>query len=208
MALNLFPSTPTLAWSIVTAPNWATRYQRAISGRQISVQDYVLPLYTITLTYEVLRDFWDNRMSGGTALDQLRTIWNFYNGQQGATVPFMWFNQSDNMTRAVSATPQIFNFAVGDGITQTFQMASPLLAPVIPHVINSVDLNGSPTVAYTIDFNTGLITFTSAPGNGILIGADYTFYYVVRFAEDSLSAENFAWQFWTMKQLKLLSVTA
>ncbi len=213
MALNLFPTTNTIAWSVVKSPNWATRLQRAVSGRELRVQDYTLPLYTFTLTYEILRDRWDVRGGFYTGLayphgalapiyDELRMIWNFYNQQMGAFIPFAFFDVTDNTTRGTPTIPQTAFFGTGDGVTQSFQMASALLAPTIPLVINSV----TPAYAYTFDSNTGVITFAIAPGIGVSVGADYTYFYKVRFASDGLEAENFMYQLWSMKQLKLVSV--
>lgn len=213
MASNIFPTTPNLSWSVIKAPNWATRMQRAVPGRELRTNDYVLPFYTFTLTYEVIRDPWDQRMgygtgpafkppSGSAPLDELRSILEFFNQQWGASIPFQFFDYSDNTTRADSSLPQSVYFGTGDGTTVTFQPASELMAPVFPTVVNSV----TPALSYTIDPDTGLITFASAPGMGSAVGADMTYNYRVRFAKDLLEAENFAWQFWQMKSLQLVSV--
>ncbi len=212
MALNTFPTTNTIAWSVTKSPNLATRIQRSVSGRELRVADYVLPIYTFTLTYEVLRDRWDIRNGANrgpayptpiaTPLDELRAIWNFYLQQSGPLTPFKYHDPSDNTTRAVAASPQVSNFAVGDGTTTVFQMASPLLAPVIPTVVASI----TPAGLTSIDLDTGLITFVTAPGVGVSVGADMQYDYKVRFATDGLEAENFYYQLWQMKQLKLVSV--
>lgn len=216
MSLNTFPTTRGLAWSVLKAPNWGTRIQRAISGRTLRVTDYFYPLYTFTLHWDVLLDRWDVRMGAGVGpayppgvspYDELRQIWNFYNQQLGPAVPFLYYDPDDNTTRAVAATPQVAQFGVGDGITQTFQLLSAIGAPVVPNVINSINIAGTPTAGYTFDSNTGRLTFTSAPTSGDALTADFTYYYIVNFAEDSLSAENFAFQFWSMHQLKLESAS-
>ncbi len=207
MALNQFPASTRISWSVLKTLNWATRMQRSVVGRELTISDYVFPLCSFILTWEVLRDYWDRRgpASGNTVLDELRTIWNFYNQQQASAIPFAYLDVTDNTTRPPGAGATNFIFATGDGMTTQFQALSRLLAPVVPNVITTVNLNGSPTGAYTMDANTGIITFTSAPGIGITIGWDATYYYRVRFNTDGLEAENFAYQFWQMKQLKLLS---
>lgn len=45
---------------------------------------------------------------------------------------------------------------------------------------------------YTIDSTTGIITFTSPPGNGVAITADYLFDVPVRFASDLFEGSKFA----------------
>lgn len=204
MALNIFPTT-NAAWPVEKSASWATRVQRSISGREVSLADYFIPLYNFTLTWEVLRDKWDTRGVGGTTLDEWRAILNFYNGQQGPNIPFAFFDVTDNTTRADPSTPQVFNFAVGDGTTQQFVLTTSLFAPAVPGVVNSVNLNGSPTSAYTIDSNSGRITFTSAPGAGVFVGWDATYYYRVRFSTDNLVALNFLYQRWSIRQLKFVS---
>jgi uncharacterized protein (TIGR02217 family) len=216
VGLNAFPSTRGIAWSVLKAPNWGTRLQRAISGRTLRVTDYVYPLYTFTLHWEVLLDKWDIRMGAGkgsayppglTPYDELRQIWNFYNTQFGPAIPFLYYDPSDNTTRAVAATPQVTQFGVGDGITESFQLRSSLMAPVVTDVINSINIAGSPTSSYTLDSDTGRINFTSPPGNGLALTGDYTYHYIMNFSQDSLEAENFAFQFWNMHQLKMESAS-
>ena len=46
----------------------------------------------------------------------------------------------------------------------------------------------------------------SAPGSGVVITADFTYYFLVRFAEDTAEFENFMYQLWSLKQVKLQSV--
>jgi hypothetical protein len=81
------------------------------------------------------------------------------------------------------------------------------MAPVVTDVINSINIDGSPTSSYTLDSNTGRINFTSAPGNGLALTGDYTYHYIMNFSQDSLEAENFAFQFWDMHQLKMESAS-
>lgn len=208
--LNLFPSTPSISWSVDKSPNWSTRFQRSVSGKELRSGDYVLPIYTFTLTYEILRDPWDIRMGtgigsayppGSVPYNELRTIWFFFNQQFGSQTPFNFFDQSDNTTRLNPATPNMVDFAVGNGVTTQFQMASALGAPVIPFIVNSV----TPGTRYNVLLNSGIIQLTPAPGSGVVIGADMQYYYRMRFAEDFANAENFAFQFWQLRTLKLVT---
>ena len=202
MTLNTFPSTPSASWPVVKSPNWYTSLQRPVSGRELRSPNYGIPIYTFTLKWELLRDKWDVRMIINSPYDELRTIWAFFNQQWGSAIPFNFYDPSDNTTRANPSVPQVFNFATGDGATDTFQMVSPILAPVIPITVNSV----VPTISHTIDSDTGIITFASAPGLGAFVGADFTYNYKLRFGEDKLQAENFLYQLWQMNQVKLTSV--
>lgn len=52
--------------------------------------------------------------------------------------------------------------------------------------VTSVTVNGVPTVAYTIDYTTGIITFTTAPPTGHAIVINCEFDVPVRFDTDEL----------------------
>lgn len=211
MTLNTFPNVITQGWSVMKSPNWATRMQRSVSGRELRVSDYVNPIYTFTLTYEVLRDRWDvrdgpghgpaYRQFGTIIYDELRTIWNFFIQQQGSAIPFQFYDPTDNTTRTDPAVPNQIYFATGDGMTTSFQLVSPLRAPVIPIAVGPMTPPGP-----ALDVDTGVVTYGTAPGAGVAMTVDMTYNYKVRFATDALEAENFMYQLWAMKQLKLVSV--
>jgi hypothetical protein len=80
----IFPSLPGLAWSVTKAPRFATRIQRAVSGRELRILDQPYPIWTWTLSYSLLRDKWDARGPGGlgAGYDELRTIANLGDGSQ------------------------------------------------------------------------------------------------------------------------------
>jgi uncharacterized protein (TIGR02217 family) len=49
-----------------------------------------------------------------------------------------------------------------------------------------VYLNGTPTVAFTVNTSTGIVTMTSPPANGVEVTADFHFAYPVRFVSETL----------------------
>jgi flagellin-like protein len=65
----------------------------------------------------------------------------------------------------------------GDGSTTTFSMAN---TPIIPgsQTIKVAGTTQTQGTAYSVNFDTGLITFTSAPANAAAITADYTYYVI------------------------------
>ena len=50
------------------------------------------------------------------------------------------------------------------------------------------------------------MTFTAPPPSGQAITADFTYWFRVRFADDTAEFENFMYQLWQSKQIKLQSV--
>jgi uncharacterized protein (TIGR02217 family) len=79
---------------------------------------------------------------------------------------------------------------------------------VAPNIVSAVYLDGitqSPA-SYGVDPNTGLVTFETAPGSGLIITADFSYYFRCRFVDDSYAFENFMFQLWQLKKLTFISV--
>jgi uncharacterized protein (TIGR02217 family) len=83
--------------------------------------------------------------------------------------------------------------------------AEPITAP---NLVTAIYFNGvlQPSGTYSIDGNTGLVSFTTPPPAGQAITAAFTYYFRVRFADDTAEFENFMYQLWQSKQIKLQSV--
>ncbi|HVC50977.1 MAG TPA: DUF2460 domain-containing protein [Stellaceae bacterium] len=203
----IFPALPGLGWSVTKAPRFATRIQRAISGRELRVLDQPYPIWTWTLTYRLLRDKWDTRGAGGpgAGYDELRTIAGFFLQQQGAFEAFLFDDPSDD-----AVTGQIIG--TGDASTSVFQLVrsmSGFSEPITaPNALTGIYFNGvqqSPA-GYAVDALTGLVTFTTPPPAAAIITADFTYWFRVRFADDTAEFENFMYQLWQLKQVKLQSV--
>jgi uncharacterized protein (TIGR02217 family) len=203
----IFPALPGLGWSVSKAPRFATRVQRAISGRELRMVDQPSPVWTWTLTYELLRDGNDTRAAGGPGMgyDELRTLMGFFLQQQGAFQPFLFDDPTDDRATAQA-------LGIGDGSATVFQLvrtmggfAEPITAPNTVSAIyfNGVRQDGS---TYGIDPAAGRVTFVSPPPSGQLVTADFTYYFRVRFADDTVDFENFLYQLWALKQVKLQSV--
>jgi uncharacterized protein (TIGR02217 family) len=60
--------------------------------------------------------------------------------------------------------------------------------------------------SYSVDADTGLVTFETPPPAGEAVSADFTYYFRVRFADDTAEFENFMFQLWSLRQVKLQSV--
>lgn len=203
----IFPTLPGLAWSVTKAPRFMTRIQRAVTGRELRVVDQPAPVWTWTLTYSLLRDKWDTRGAGGlgAGYDELRTLAGFFLQQQGAFQPFLFTDPSDD-----AVTAQLLG--TGDGATSSFQLVRSMggfaEAVTAPNTVSAVYLNGVRDAAsqYSVDAGSGLLTFVVPPPMGISVTADFTYYFRVRFAADTAEFENFMYQLWQLKQVKLQSV--
>jgi len=203
--IGIFPSLPGLAWSVTKTPTFQTRIQRAVSGRELRALDYPYPLWQFTLVFDLLRD---NPTAG---YDELRTLMGFFMLCQGSFGTFLFRDPSDHRV----TSQQI---GIGNASTTIFQlqraMGSTLpgggfLEPIVaPDVVSGLYLDGitqSPG-SYSVDPETGLVTFSTAPGSGLIITADYSYYFRCRFIDDSYAFENFMFQLWQLKKLTFISV--
>ena len=82
------------------------------------------------------------------------------------------------------------------------------LEPIVaPDVVSAVYLNGvtQSRGSYSVDSNTGLVTFSTPPGSGRVVTADYSYYFRCRFIDDSYAFENFMFRLWQLKKLTFIS---
>jgi uncharacterized protein (TIGR02217 family) len=204
MAL-IFPALPGLAWSVTKSPTFQTRIQRAVSGRELRALDYPYPLWQFTLVFDFLRD---NPAAG---LDELRTLMGFFMLCQGAFGTFLFQDPSDDRVSGQQ-------IGTGDTLRTVFQLQRTMgktlpsggfLEPIVaPNVVNAVYFNGivQDPAGYSVDPMTGLVTFNIAPGSGLIITADYSYYFRCRFIDDSYAFENFMFRLWQLKKLTFISV--
>ncbi len=209
----IFPTLPGLTWSVTKQPRFATRVQRAVSGRELRTLDQPNPIWTWTLTYSLLRDGWDSRGTGGSGAgyDELRTLMGFFLRQQGSFLPFLYEDPSDH-----SLVGQVIG--TGDASADAFQLVRTMgaalegggfLEPITaPNAVADIYWNGvtQDPSSYAVNFDTGLVTFSTPPPSGQVISADFTYYFRVRFSDDSAEFENFMYQLWSLRQVKLQSV--
>ncbi len=204
MAL-IFPALPGLAWSVTKSPTFQTRIQRAVSGRELRALDYPYPLWQFTLVFDFLRD---NPAAG---FDELRTLMGFFMLCQGAFGTFLFQDPSDDRVSGQQ-------IGTGDTLRTVFQLQRTMgetlpgggfLEPILaPKVVSAVYFNGiiQDPAGYSVDSMTGLVTFNAAPGSGLIITADYSYYFRCRFVDDSYAFENFMFQLWQLKKLTFISV--
>ena len=77
-----------------------------------------------------------------------------------------------------------------------------------PNVVSAIYLNGitQAPATYSVDPATGLVRFVTAPSNGLIIAADFTYYFRCRFIDDKYDFENFMDHLWQLKKLTFISV--
>jgi uncharacterized protein (TIGR02217 family) len=187
----VFPVLPGLLWDVKKRPNWSTRIQRSASGREVRAALFSMPLWDFDLAFEILR--------ADTAHLELQQLMGFYLQQQGPLVGFYYSDPSDN--EVIGQT-----IAIGDGVTTVFPFMRSMGGYIEPvGGVNSVAnlyLSGArQTAGFTI--GPSAVAFATPPATGAVVSADFSFYYLVRFADDALEFNNFMHQLWEAKSVKL-----
>jgi uncharacterized protein (TIGR02217 family) len=212
--LPVFPTLIGLTWPVKKTAKWDYRAQKSISGIEFRAVNQTLPLWSWELNYSILRDKWDTRSTYagglGTGYDELRTLAGFFNQLNGGTGLFLFNDLTDN-----NITNQ--TLGTGDGQTQIYQLVRTFGSELMGggyaeqitnyNVINHIYLNGINQVDnFSVDPNSGLVTFNTIVPSGAVITADFSYYFLCRFDVDGMNFEYFMYQLWQNKSVKFIKV--
>jgi hypothetical protein len=205
MAFLIFPSfNPPqwdITWPIKQTPFYNTIKKTPASGRgenRISTTNF--PRWKFALDVSYLRG--DNQ-GVNTAW---QTLLNFFMAVQGSFANWLFLHPFDH---SVSLMP----IATGNGSTLAFSMIRTLVSAGAQELIQnfvsppSIYLNGVlQGSGYSID-QYGTITFTVAPGAGVVIVWTGQFYYLCHFSDDAWEElQEDYYQLWSIHELKFESV--
>lgn len=213
MATQIYPSStlPTLTYSVFRMWNWKTRLTLAESALERRQADQPAPRSEWTLKYDVLHEEVDSRQSGGglgIGKDELNTLMGFYLQQNGPRIPFAFVDPTDSV---VTGGP----LGIGDGTTRAFQLVrqlgtlaggpipvAPYFEPIqFPTTVSAVYLNAVSVGGWATQPG-GFVVFTTAPGGGVAVTADFTYSWLVRFSDPKLDLRNFMFQLWDAQTVK------
>lgn len=170
--------------------------QTASSGREVRIVLWKYPRYEWDITFNFLD------MDGVKAF---QTIADMFNLQHGGFGTMLFVDPTD-----YKVTDQ--TIGTGNGSTTKWQLQrsfggfnEPVYAIKTDVVAPVIKLNGSVTSAYTINNDTGEITFSSAPGGGVTITGTYEYYYRVRFKDDQTEYQEILTKMWESKKITLIT---
>lgn len=197
---HLFPTLPGLAWDIAKRPTFSTSIAPHASGREVRASNYAYPLWIWEMSYEFLR---------AGAEEELQELMGFFLQRQGAYDTFLFKDPDENN--------ELTGIVVGVGDDQqtkwTLLKAYGGFAEPCGYIdTDSVQVyfdDGETVTEQTSGWeiiSPNQLSFTAAPAAGIDIIADYTWYYRVRFGDDSLDYRNFMYNVWELQSLTLQSV--
>jgi uncharacterized protein (TIGR02217 family) len=199
------PSLPSLAglsWSRHKKPGFSTRVASHVSGREVRVALMSYPLYEFEAVYNGLASSATPSFTGLGAAS-LQSLMGFFLQLQGQFGTFLYTDPDDT-----TVTGQAF--ATGDGTTTAFTIERSLggfLEPVgWVTTLSKVYLNGVPQASGYMLTAPNILTFTSAPGSGVIVSADFAYAFNCRFLDDQMDFEEFMSNLWKLDSMKFRSV--
>jgi uncharacterized protein (TIGR02217 family) len=201
-----------LTYSTIRRPKFSTEIQSHASGREVRLGYWTYPKYEWDLIFELLRDYPITSPVWGPITSELRLLEGFYLAHSGALTTFLFIDPDDN-----AVTGQILG--TGDSVSTDFPLIRTygdasygvtITEPVgaISTTGHHIYLNGilqSSGYAVVGDPYAYYVRFLTAPASGIIVSADYSFYFLARFKEDSLEFEKFMHTRWAVRKLTLES---
>lgn len=195
-AATIFPILPGQSFKVLKTPVFSTIVRTAASGRERRTQLWKYPKWKFNVRYEVIRD------RGGVSASELWYLYEFFCNQAGRFGSFQFFDPTDYQVTGAA-------FGTGDGATTAFQLQRPVRSfnEAIYEVYGTPTIykNGTPTVLFTLGAN-GVVTFNTAPANGVALTWDGTFYYRCRFDVDEFKAAELMKQLWSVDGLPMMSL--
>ena len=196
--MSIYPTLPTLGWSVLREPVFSTLKSTHVSGKVARATNAVFPVWKFTLMYEVLLS------DPGT--QQLQQLRGFFESLYGQNTTFLFLD------------PEFYNayhqvLGTGDGTQTDFPFVRSLgsyysepvgqVGTLVNTYLNGVVQGSGFSVQYT---PYPVLRFASPPGAGVQVMADFTYYFLCRFGNDSMDFEEFMKQMHTLQQCQFMSV--
>ena len=196
------PTLPGLAWSRRKKPAFNTRIASHVSGREARVALMNYPLYEFEATYDGLT----SSASGfaGLGASSLQSLMGFFLQLQGQFGTFLYTDPDDS-----TVTGQ--GIGIGDGTTTAFTFARALGGFAEPvgwvTAVSHVYLNGTLQSGGSFSLATpNTLSFTTPPGAGVVLSADFSFAFQCRFLDDQMEFEEFMSMLFEFRTLRLMTV--
>ncbi len=196
MSSAIFPaSLPGQKWSVGKKPQFSTLIQRAASGKESRASMWAYPLWTFSLSYEVL--------PAGSVGTDFNTLLGFFLNRRGAFDSFLFQDPDDHLVENQT-------FGLGDGVTQSYQLVRSFGGFVEPVAavkeVTEVRADGvllSALTDYTVD-SAGMVTLSAPLAGGKILSWSGSFYYRCRFLQDEAEFEQFLKDLWELRKLQFV----
>lgn len=205
MSTQVFPSLIGQGWGITRSPIWKTLVNQAVSGRETRMGLWSYPIYEWELTFNFLRIGTMRQ----TVYSELQSLMGLFNKMNGSFDSFLYTDGDDN---AVTGA----NLGLGNGSTTQFQLVrsfGSFIEPVFaPNTVTAVYLNGvlQSGANYTVSgwgtATPGVITFVTPPAGGVVVTADFSYYFPCRFSDDRMDFNKFMQNLYEAQSVKFRSI--
>jgi uncharacterized protein (TIGR02217 family) len=196
------PALPGLSWSRHKKPGFSTRIASHASGREVRVALMSYPLYEFETVYGGLTS--SASAFAGLGASSLQSLMGFFLQLQGQFGTFLYTDPEDHSVAGQG-------IGLGDGTTMAFQFSRALGGFAEPvgwvTAITNVYLNGvgQSGGSYTL-VAPNTLSFTTAPGAGAIVSADFSYAFQCRFLDDHMEFEEFMSNLWKLGSMKFRSV--
>ncbi|UYN99705.1 MAG: DUF2460 domain-containing protein [Devosia sp.] len=129
----------------------------------------------------------------------MQAVLAFFEERRGRLHGFLWRDGLDHVSGSGAPTPTDQDIGTGNGSRQQFQLTKRYGAAFDPYLRTiAKPVSGSVRVArdgvealsgWSVDVTTGIVSFSTAPGNGVAVTAGFLFDVPVRFDTDRLDIE-------------------
>lgn len=203
MSVQIFPSTlPGIDIIEHRAPAWGTLIQESVSGKETRVARRLNPRRTWEIQFNFART--------STGFPEMQQLEAFFNARSGSFDSFL-FTASDDS----SVTGQ--TIGAGDSTARSFQLvrsfggySEPIYAPntvSAVYVAAVVQSSTTYTVGAWESTSPGVVTFsTFAPAAAAAITADFSYYFPVRFTNDTLQIDRLVSKIWEIKKVSFMQI--
>lgn len=189
--MDIFPNISGMEWNNTKTPSFDVTIQKAGSKRRKTLCQHAYPEWELSCSFTAL----DHR-----AIDKLA---GFFAAQYGAMTPFLWKDMEDYKCAGAQ-------FGIGDGATVAFQLLrswgqGAFYEPVLDPIANSlVVYKDGVRQAVTLGTD-GVVTFAVAPAVGVVLSADFHYYWRVAF-DKNITWKIIWFNLYKLNSFKLVSV--
>lgn len=169
----------------VGGPGYSTSIVSVASGYEGRNINWTSSRYSYNAAYGIRQE------------EQLEALLAMFHVANGRGHSFRYTDFLDYKSRTIADDP-VFDdqtIGTGDGVETDFQLIKTYASAAQTKVRNVtkpygtvlIGIDGTPqSSGFTVDMETGIVTFSSAPGDTLVVTAGYTFHVPVRFDTDSL----------------------
>jgi hypothetical protein len=200
---QIFPSLPGLTFPVTTRPRFLNLAPvQHTSGREVRGAYSALPVWEFEVDFEFLRD----TPSGFTEFAEML---GFFFAQVGSRNFFLFRNPSDNQVTGQSFVTTTGRSVFGP-LVRTYCGSTEPVGYVDTSSSFTLYANGGrvdPSDYFVLRDAPGnqLIKFRDTPAAGQALTVDMSFFYVCRFAGDSLDFEKFMQRLYALAKVKLIA---